>query len=248
MENVGVFFGWVKPKPKILPKPPTPTVPNKIIEKTKPKTKRQMQKLPAKKIIPVKPGVQTKKSATTPVRPKIEPGIRSVNFRNFSYPINRFCTDNVKGSFAKVVNGKLITARDKDYGPQGFQVAKIIYGDLNGDGKEEAVVSTLCGSLEPVQFNQSPFGNTYVYTMRSGNPELLSLFNDTDLEPNYKNYFREETFLFGGGAEKVLGNKLNYGAMVLEGMCCPKWNVEMVLRWDGSRFVLDGKPRRTPWR
>ena len=265
METVGIYFGWVKPKPKPQPvaaastakTTPVSSAANKTVKnkvpKSNPRTAARTGRTgkngsdasrprPARSSAGV---VSTAASARGGSRPA---SIRAVNFRNFSYPVNRFCKDESQAGIAKVVNGKVVVGRDKDYGPHGFEVTKILYGDLTGDGAEEAVVSTVCGNLEPVSFNQSPIANTYVYTMEKGNLKLLSLFNESDLEADYKSYFNEETFLFAGGVERVAGNKLDYAVMALEGMCCPKWNVAMVLRWNGTGFVLAQKPTRTVWR
>ncbi len=276
MNVVGVFFGWNESKPTLKRREPdtnsdtinsNTSLPPK--SQTPPKTKIPTQKPVVKKPVIKKPTVKspaitppqvtTKPKTTTPTKPKTKVtnkpktavtarGIRTINFRNFSYPVSQMCKDEVKGGFAKVVNGKIVVVRDKDYGPQGFEVAKIIYGDLTGDGQEEAVISTVCGNLEPPGISQSGFGNTYVYTMENNRLKLLSLFDENAFEPAYKSFFNEDTFLFGGGAEKILGSRLYYGAMVMEGMCCPKWNVEMILRWNGYQFVLDGKPQRTSWK
>jgi hypothetical protein len=242
MNVVGVYFGWI---PKPAPKSVTP-VKAKTSGKL-PATKKTTPKKRTNKTVPAT-GPRKKITAGAAAKPAAELRIRTINFQNFTYPLSRVCSGDVKANFAKVVKGKLIISRDKDYGPQGFQVGKIIYGDLTGDGKEEAVVSTSCGSLNPTSINQSPFGNTYAYTIRNNKLELLSLFDETNLEAGYESYFGNDTFLFLGGAEKILNGKLYYGAWGAEGICCPKWNVEMVLRWNGSGFVLEDRPRRTVWK
>jgi hypothetical protein len=262
MKTVGAYFGWIEEsKPTLTRKTtqadnPKSTVPPKT-PKTQPtpqmkppvRVKKPVVKKPANTPQTTVPNKITTKTNTVkkPANTVAARGIRAINFRNFKYPVSQTCKDEVKGGFAKVVNGKIIVARDKDYGPQGFEVTKILYGDLTGDGQEEAVISTVCGNLEPPGISQSGFGNTYVYTMESEKLKLLTLFDENSIEPQYKSFYNEETFLFGGGAVKVLGSRLYYGAMVMEGMCCPKWNVEMILRWNGYQFVLDGRPQRTPW-
>jgi hypothetical protein len=261
LAGVGVYFGWIQPKPVIVPPAPPaanakakgkPAGSKNTPASVKPGTKKveattsnnaSAQKTPGTG----KPAGRRKIPAKTAPKPKPAPTIRSINFRNFSFPVSRACSDDVKGNFARVVRGNVVLRRDKTYGPQGFEVAKVIYGDLTGDGKEEAVVSTVCGNLEPTSFNQSPYGNTYVYTMAAGKPVLMSHFDDSAFAGAYEGYFGTETFIAMGGAEKIVNNRLYYGVLGLEGMCCPKWNVQMILRWDGSRFVVTERPQRTPW-
>lgn len=170
--------------------------------------------------------------------------IRSVNFRDFTYPTSNRCVDAAGGRNVKVSQGKSIHSRDKHYGPVGFRVAKITYGDLTNDGVEEAVIATHCGFIGNVNLPQSPWADTYVYTLQNGKPHLLAMVDWTTYEPNYQRYYQDGTILFYGGPEGIINGKLLLGAWAGQGRCCPEYEVSMNLRWNGQRFITTEKPGR----
>lgn len=92
--------------------------------------------------------------------------IRKVDFKNFTHQVS--CGDVDTVSKVRVKDGKY--SGDKgNTGRVHLNVYEIVYGDLNGDRKEEAVVLYSCGS-----------GASYVlfrgliYTTRNNKPVLLT--------------------------------------------------------------------------
>jgi len=89
--------------------------------------------------------------------------IRKVDFRNFSYAT---CFDDEKKT-TRITKGKYqreIKDDDIKYSVY-FAVRDVVYGDLDGDGQEEAVVDTLCNGGGTGQFTDG-----LVYKMQNGKP------------------------------------------------------------------------------
>jgi hypothetical protein len=93
--------------------------------------------------------------------------IHGVDFKNFTY--HPYCaaeeTETIRvknGEFSKQV--KMADFVDR----YSFNVFDIAYGDLTGDGKDEAVVLTVCNTGGTGNFSEG-----FVYTMVSGKPSLL---------------------------------------------------------------------------
>ncbi len=101
--------------------------------------------------------------------PAAPPDLHRTDFRNFTYQPS--CAD-FESAEAKV---PVRVEAGRFYGKEGtptegvfFEVQEILYGDLTGDGKDEAVVRTLCNTGGTGQFNEG-----FVYGMRDGKPALL---------------------------------------------------------------------------
>src|SRR5687768_15295423 len=86
--------------------------------------------------------------------------IRRVDFRNFAYKAG------IGGEAASVVDGTF--HRDDEDDRLYFEVVDVDYGDLTGDGREEAVVTTLENTGGTGQFTDG-----LIFTMRDGKPNLL---------------------------------------------------------------------------
>jgi len=94
--------------------------------------------------------------------------VRKVDFKNFTQP-DIAC--NVGEEPQEPEN---ITVKNGEYRREGsdflyFNVQDAYYGDLDGDGKEEAAVPTVCNLG-----GSGNFGSTLVYTMRGNKPTLLT--------------------------------------------------------------------------
>lgn len=178
--------------------------------------------------------------------PNVGNSIRRVDFRNFTYPLDDYNARNYRTNNVRVRNGRFIFNRKSDYGPDGFEVTKIIYGDLTGDGQEEAAVSTAVGFIDSGTASASPATYAYIYTMENGRPVLLKVFDAVDsvAAKYYQNHYRDNTFLLWGGVTKIERGVLVVESQSGSGRCCPEYEVTMRFRWDGQRFVLAGQPQR----
>src|SRR6185436_8129340 len=91
--------------------------------------------------------------------------IHAVDFRNFRYYVWLGGEGSTKEA-VKVSNGSY-TKKSPDSAVT-FKVNDVVYGDLNSDGMDEAVVMTLCNAG-----GSGWFDDGLLYTMRNGKPVLL---------------------------------------------------------------------------
>ncbi len=152
--------------------------------------------------------------------------IRSVDFRDFTY--NAYCGDSPpEGKTVEVTvkNGKYESGGESF--PSYFEIVVDAYGDLDGDGKEEAAVSSLCNTGGTGQFSEG-----YIYTMKNGKPALLAHFEGGD-----RGY---------GGLQSV---KIKNGFLFVErndgaANCCAEETLTTKHRWNGRKLVEVGSPVR----
>jgi hypothetical protein len=126
-----------------------------------------------------------------------------------------------------------------------FHLSGIQYGDLTGDGDEEAVlflgVSTR-GSAIP--------GLVYVYSVRQGRPKMLWAFWTGDrADGGYKNVYVDldgELVVELRGKNKYIGGNLYAEDETARGACCPTMYTRARYKWNGAKFALEGKPESFP--
>jgi hypothetical protein len=96
---------------------------------------------------------------------KIYKSIRDVDFFNFTYSEDGSEGFYVKdGSFtAEIDDGKSLFILTT------YEIVSISFGDLTGDGKEEAAIS----SIENTNLSTGRFSGGYVYTIKEGKPEMM---------------------------------------------------------------------------
>ncbi|HKH47187.1 MAG TPA: hypothetical protein VKM72_21230 [Thermoanaerobaculia bacterium] len=96
--------------------------------------------------------------------------VHSVDFRNFVY--HPSCADFESSDEAKVPvrvsGGRFEASPGTDLEGTYFEVREIVYGDLTGDGSDEAIVRTLCSTGGTGRFDEG-----FVYGMKDGKPVLL---------------------------------------------------------------------------
>ncbi|QLQ26105.1 MAG: M23 family metallopeptidase [Dechloromonas sp.] len=77
-------------------------------------------------------------------------GIRNIDFRNFTYDLAPWCGKEFGKTRVRIKDGGYGSQTDWWFGiweMPGY--ASIIYGDLTGDGRDEAIVTTSCGGCMP---------------------------------------------------------------------------------------------------
>jgi hypothetical protein len=82
--------------------------------------------------------------------------------------------------------------------------------------------------------------------MRNGAPLLLARITDQNLEEDYKRYYPDSPY---DGAN-VMDSKINKGSLIVpilvDGPLASPENIAwMQYRWNGKRFILAGKPKKT---
>ena len=165
-------------------------------------------------------------------------GIRSIDFRNFTYH------PSIVDESVHARNGKY---EDEE---TSFTVGKVIYGDLTNDGQEEAVVTTIYEMKDAANPANSSFPEGYIYTMNNGEATLLGKFDVGEI--GYRDYERYlnprdkcNNWIWGAGGVQSIQNGFVVFALAVGGRYCPtpiKYDVTLKYKWDGTRFVLVGKP------
>lgn len=181
-----------------------------------------------------------KPAATTPVgnRAADATSIRSIDWQNRTYDSGEggpFTVVDGVFDFAYDANGNPVAPdhepADDEYIERGsFEVSAPVFGDLDGDGAEEAVIVT--------HFNgggTGRFTGIDVYTMRDGRPTVLGGIPGGDRGD--------------GGIDTVSVD----GKVVLvdrfmsvegDGACCPSKLAHERWQWDGAAFVEDEAARQ----
>ena len=167
--------------------------------------------------------------ATTSYAQTNAQAIRKVDFRNFSY---NTCFDEDKKT-TRITNGKYarkIKDGDSSYGVY-FEVRAVVYGDLDGDGQEEAVVDTICNSGGTGQFTDG-----LVYRMQNGKPVQIGSVGVGDRADGGLHEVK-----FVNGQLKVARYGGNSGA------CCPDYIETYTYKLTGKGLVEAGKPVRSDY-
>lgn len=102
---------------------------------------------------------------------------------------------------------------------------RMVFGDLTGDGAEEAVVLAKCG------YN-SPEDEAFVFTMKEGKPVLLTRLPSG-----------------AGGFDGINNVAIKDGLLIVErlqGECvaCPDHIITSTFRWTGTAFQQVGDSKR----
>lgn len=164
-------------------------------------------------------------------------GIRGVDFLNHSYQSSVCSEDLGIARTVKVSNGKFAEAENF------FNVYddKVIYGDLNRDGSEDAAVQISCGSSA----GTLRAFEVHVFTFQKGRAKLLARLDSNDVERAYKRaYPRGFVVTLAGDDAKIARGHLFVGAYTDGSNAGPKYISTFDYKWSGSRFVLVGRPSR----
>jgi hypothetical protein len=166
--------------------------------------------------------------------------IRSFDFANFTYPINPGL--KVFGSDRKTFtlrNGKFPETK----GAVGMALSRVSYGDVTGDGNEEAIL----------EFGVDTSGSSaivycvYIYSWRNIRPQYLWSFVSGDradggLRQVYPENGELVIELYGKGTR--IGGKL-YGTEEV-GACCPRSVTRTRYQRGSNRFRRQGKSEVFP--
>jgi hypothetical protein len=153
-------------------------------------------------------------------------GLRKVDFKNFTY--SPACGEEKK-----------LTVKDGEYmrGTPGdpssdliyFTIVEVIYGDLTGDGAEEAIVLTLCNTGGTGQFTDG-----IIFTMLGGKPVEVGRLGVGDRA-------------YGGIDGVAIENgilKISRYATVSGGACCPEYVETTAYKLSGNKLIQVGKSAR----
>jgi hypothetical protein len=169
--------------------------------------------------------------------------IRKVDFLNFTYH-SSLCSQE----YGRKGIGKIVAVRKGEFKNKNvyFTVAdnKIIYADVTGDGREDAIVPIDCGA-NTANFSLS---EVYVYTIQDGRATLLAEINDKDMERDYRRSYPDAESYWGitENGLKVKDGNLAIDVLVDGPHASPKYIVTLEYRLSGKTLRLNGKPQRRP--
>jgi len=162
-------------------------------------------------------------------------GIRSVDFQNLTFPWTPY--QGAPDSFT-LQNGK----KDRGKDETGAELKDVEYGDVTGDGTEDAVLS-----ISPESGGNCQCYMVYVYALSGRTPTLLWSFDTWDrAEGGFKRAYADKgqlvVELFGD--DKFENDEWHFGTAEgkFKGLCCPTTYTRFKFRWNGEKFLLTGRP------
>jgi hypothetical protein len=172
-------------------------------------------------------------------RPTPSSPIRSIDFSNFIYPRTADLMVPGAGKTFALKDGEFEEAgieAGREYGAAGMYMGDVVYGDVTGDGAEEAMVSL------GVQTAGSAIPNcVYIYTLKNDRLKLLWAFTTGDrADGGLRRIYSEDgglvLELYGKGTR--VGGKL-YGTEIT-GACCALSVTRTHYQWRNNRFRQQG--------
>jgi len=184
---------------RIIPKKPANNSPNQTNDLAAGFTEQKYEPSPIDE--PAKLELVREEQQTPPTKPSLT-SIRQVDFRNFTYTLTVEDQEELENA------SKTLTVRKGEYITevkngfyQGLYANKVIYGDITGDGVEDALVE-----ISIMLYGGSPAAYEitrayYIFTLRNGKTEFLTRL---DVLSNYEKTKPGNVFL----NYKWDGNKL----------------------------------------
>lgn len=181
-------------------------------------------------------------SAAAQAQTKNGSGIRDVDFGNFSY--RTAFGDAANAKTVKLTKGKFEDGGKYDEGGQLYELfGKPVFGDLNGDKTEDAVVE--------IKLSGAPSYRAFevqAYTLQNGQPKMLARIDSDRVLTDYRKYYRNGDLHYAGNNSPKIQN----GSVVVEALtdgsfACPKYTAVFAYKLTGGKFVLNGKPTRKPF-
>jgi hypothetical protein len=155
--------------------------------------------------------------------------ITKTDFQNFTY--EPYCAGE-EPQKVTVKNGEFSEEKEADGYTDRFyfKVYDTTYGDLNGDGANEAVVLSVCNTGGTGNFTEG-----FIYTLRGGKPVLIARIEGGDRA-------------YGGIRSAVVAK----GLLVVDqndpgedgGACCPEFAVKTTYKLSGDKLIEQGRAAR----
>ncbi len=190
--------------------------------------RRFLHALAAVSLLTASAAAHTRPEASgAPGRQRHAGGARRVDFRNFTFRSG--------GDVVRVRRGHG-TYKNSDDAEFTYTVERVqaVYGDLTGDGREEAaVVLYFTGG------GTGAFSKGFVFDTRGGRLTLLTTFEGGDRADGG---IREVTIK--DGLLSVRRNEPERMNGVAVGLCCPLYLITTRYRWDGKQLVQVGEAQK----
>ena len=168
--------------------------------------------------------------------------IRKVDFLNFTYP-SSLCSQEYGGEGI----GKRVRVHDGEFKNEKvyFSVTGdgILYADVTGDGREDAIVPAECGAMTA----NFALSEVYVYTIQNGRATLLAEVSDKDMERDYRRYYPDAESYWGmkENGLRVKDGHLEVDVLADGPHASPKYVVTLGYHLSGKALRLMGKPQRS---
>ena len=159
--------------------------------------------------------------------------LRSIDFANFIYPEAVIDEKDSRdpGARFKLRDGKVGDWR------VGYALEEVTYGDVTGDGLEEAMAN-----IHEMSDGSGAWSRAYVFTLEDHRPKVLWAFKSGDranggLVRLYADKSELVIELFGMGT--CIGG--NMSDKDFNGLALPKWITRTYYQWSGSSFMPVGE-------
>lgn len=165
--------------------------------------------------------------------------IKEVDFSNFSY--RAAFGDPANEKTIKLINGEL---SDADEGVTYKLFDKPVYGDVNGDKSEDAVIEIKLDSIGSYRDFE-----VQAYTFHNGAAKMLARLDAAQVTRDYEKQFPKNAALHYAGINPP---KIQNGLVIVEALtggsfACPKYTAVFNYKLSGAKFLLSGKPTRKPF-
>ena len=167
--------------------------------------------------------------AMSAVTIRAQTDIHKVDFKNFTYLAKCIAETPQR---VTVKNGEFSEEKQEDgyVNRFYFQVSDIAYGDLNGDGRDEAIVLTVCNTGGTGNFSEG-----FIFAPKAGRPALVARIPGGDRA-------------YGG----LRTTRIENGLLVVDsndagpegGACCPQIIVTTKYKLVGNKIIRSGKETR----
>jgi hypothetical protein len=155
--------------------------------------------------------------------------VHGLDFKNFTY--RPLCIGTTP---------KRVTVKDGEYSKEtqmdgyvdrfSFNVMDVSYGDLNGDGKDEAIVLGVCNTGGTGNFSEG-----FIYTLRAGKPVLIARIPGGD-----RAYGGLRSATVSKGILSVESNDVGESG----GACCPEFAITTQYKLTANKLAAFGRPTR----
>jgi hypothetical protein len=171
---------------------------------------------------------------------KTASGIRRVDFLNHSYQASVCSEDAGLPKTVKVRKGKF---KDKENNFFGVAKKEIAYGDVNGDGSEDALVLIRCGNTNSSTLR--PF-EVHAYSFQNGQAKLLASLDSTGVESDYQKSYPDGMLMYPGeNGPKIVNGHVIVKVLTDGSFAAPENDTTFDYQLSGDKFVLSGKPTKT---
>lgn len=166
--------------------------------------------------------------------------IRSIDFENFTYPGSQghFSAPEYETTIFKLKNGKY---KKKD--EVGMVLERVVYGDVTGDGVEEAIIVLYVEN----DGGSAVVHHVYIYAIKDNLPKFLWGFEGGDRAwGGLRKVYAKD----GGLVIELWGKDTRLGRNLVSteatGLCCPLSFTRSFFAWQEGTFIPRGKAEMLP--